>query len=60
MNQNDYPVVLTAKEVAEILNVGKVRAYEIMETEDFPLVRIGKRKRVLRDKFFNWLENHAS
>jgi hypothetical protein len=50
-----YPTVLTAKEIGEILDVGKRTSYEIMERADFPLIRIGKLKRVYRDSFFEWL-----
>jgi excisionase family DNA binding protein len=50
-----YPAVLTAKEVAEILGVSRRIAYEIMERSDFPLIRIGRHKKVKRDNFFEWL-----
>lgn len=51
----DYPVILTAEHIAEILMVSKPTAYELMEQTSFPLIRIGRSKRVLKDKFFNWL-----
>lgn len=55
--KKDYPLVLTAKEVQEILNVGRRVAYELMDEEDFPCVRLGnKLKRVGRDDFFDWLQ----
>jgi hypothetical protein len=57
LNQNDYPLILTAKHLSEILSISKRKAYEIMEFEGFPLVRLGRSKRVGRDAFFTWLEN---
>lgn len=60
MNREQYPLVLTVKEVSEILGVGKIRAYEIMDTDGFPLVKLGRSKRVPREKFFEWLDNQAS
>lgn len=52
----DYPLVLTAEHVAEILGISKRHAYEIMERRDFPLIRVGRLKRVTRDAFFAWLD----
>jgi hypothetical protein len=55
---NDYPIVLSAKHLMEILDIGKRKAYELMDEEGFPLVRIGtKTKRVARDDFFKWLSD---
>ena len=51
----DYPVILTAEHIAEILMVSKPTAYELMEQTSFPLILIGRSKRVLKDQFFNWL-----
>lgn len=55
--KKDYPLVMTVNEVQEILNVGRRVAYELMDEEDFPCVRLGnKLKRVNRDDFFEWLQ----
>lgn len=54
--KEDFPLILTATEVSEIIFVSKRVAYEIMERPDFPLIRIGRCKRVSRDAFFHWLE----
>lgn len=53
----EYPIVLTAKEISKILKISKPSAYELMKRSDFPLVQIGRCKRVLRDDFFEWLRN---
>lgn len=53
----DYPLVLTADHIAEIMSVSKRIAYEIMEYKGFPLIRLGRLKRVNRESFFGWLEN---
>ena len=58
--KEDYPLVMNAAHIQEILGVGKRKAYEIMDETDFPLVRLGKKhKRVNRDDFFNWLDRKA-
>ncbi|MGE7922023.1 helix-turn-helix domain-containing protein [Viridibacillus arvi] len=54
---DSYPIVLTAIEISQILLISKPSAYELMDRADFPLIRIGRCKRVLRDEFFLWLRN---
>lgn len=54
-NIEDYPMILTAEHIAEILMISKPTAYELMEQTSFPLIRIGRSKRVLKDKFIDWL-----
>ena len=53
-----YPIILTAIEISKILKISKPTAYELMKRHDFPLIKIGRCKRVLRDEFFLWLSNH--
>lgn len=57
---DSYPIVLTAKEISRILLISKPTAYEIMERNDFPLIRIGRCKRVMRDEFFTWLSKYGA
>lgn len=60
MEKSNYPLILEVKHIQEILGVSKRRAYEIMDLKGFPLLKLGRNKRVPRDKFFEWLENEAS
>ncbi|KYG28134.1 helix-turn-helix domain-containing protein [Alkalihalobacillus trypoxylicola] len=54
----DYPIFLKAKHIQEILGVSQRHAYEIMELKDFPLIRMGRNKRVNRDEFFSWVNKY--
>lgn len=56
MERKDYPILLTAVEISQILGVSKRVAYEIMDTTGFPLIKIRRSKRVNREDFFNWLD----
>lgn len=58
--KEDYPLVLTVKEIMEILGIGQRVAYELMDQTGFPVVRIGKLKRVNKDQFFDWLDQKAN
>jgi hypothetical protein len=55
----DYPIILTAAHIAEIMHISKTIAYEVMEYKGFPLIRIGRCKRVNRDEFFKWLQSRV-
>jgi predicted DNA-binding transcriptional regulator AlpA len=57
---DDYPLILKAEHIAEIMGCSKPTAYQVMELRDFPLVRTGKLKRVGREAFFHWFNNQAS
>jgi predicted DNA-binding transcriptional regulator AlpA len=59
-NKEDFPITLTAKHVSQILGISLRVAYDIMEGEDFPLVRIGRHKKVHKDKFFEWMDRQAN
>lgn len=56
----DYPMILNAEHIAGILMISKPTAYELMEQTSFPLIRIGRSKRVLKDKYFNWLSQQQA
>ncbi|PAQ14755.1 DNA-binding protein [Bacillaceae bacterium SAOS 7] len=59
-SKENYPLILTVEHIAEILAVSKPTAYELMNEIDFPLIRIGRCKRVQRDEFFQWLSRHSN
>lgn len=54
-----YPLILTACEISEILRISKPTAYTLMDRPEFPLIRIGRTKRVLREQFFQWIISNA-
>jgi excisionase family DNA binding protein len=51
----DLPLVLKARHVQEVLQLSKLKTYEVLHREGFPLVKIGRAYRVPRDAFFRWL-----
>lgn len=55
-----YPMVLTAADISEILKISKPSAYELMKREDFPLIKLGRCKRVLKDQFIIWLNTNIN
>ncbi len=47
--------VLTVKEVAEILRLGKNQAYALMNSKVFPSFRIGNKLLIAEDALNNWI-----
>lgn len=54
------PKVMNAKQVAEYLGISKQGAYNLMNTESFPTLRVGKRLLVSTDRFLEWIEMHSN
>ena len=49
-------VLLRAEEVAQVLNIGRSKAYELMASGQLPVMRIGRSVRVPAKGFQEWLE----
>jgi len=58
--QQDYPLILTADDIANILMINKNKAYELMKQKGFPTITMGRLKRVNRDSFFKWIEEQQN
>ena len=53
--RNEFPEMLTAE---DLQNFGFTRsmAYAFLNREDVPVIKIGKRKFIRKEKFYEWLE----
>lgn len=56
---NDLPVVLNMKQVQNVLGISRVKAYELAQRADFPVVRIGRTIRVARASLMRWLDQQS-
>ena len=54
--KKEFPEMLTAE---DLQNFGFTRsmAYAFLNREDVPVIRIGKRKFIRKEKFYKWLED---
>jgi predicted DNA-binding transcriptional regulator AlpA len=55
---DELPPFLNADLVAQVLGISISSAYELMHEKDFPVIKIGSRLVVPRDKFIVWVESH--
>ena len=57
---DDLPLFLNASTVAKVLGVSPSSGYELMHDPDFPVLRVGSRMVVPKEKFREWVEQHMS
>ena len=56
-NYDALPLVLDVKQIAEIMGISKVSAYQLVLSNGFPKTQIkGRLIRVSKRAFFEWLE----
>ena len=53
------PMALNAKQVAAVLGISRAGAYNLMRSEGFPTLFIGKRMVVPKDRFIQWIEKNT-
>ena len=57
MNSREtLPMMLSANDI-QTMGFTRTMAYNILDCDDVPVVKIGSRKFIQRDKFFDWLES---
>lgn len=56
---DDLPLFLNAAIVAKVLGIAPSSAYELMHETDFPVLKVGSRMVVPKEKFIQWVEQHT-
>ena len=56
---DDLPLFLNAAVVAKALGVASSSAYELMHETDFPILKVGNRIVVPKEKFVEWVKQHT-
>lgn len=54
------PDVMDAKQLAQVLQISKAGAYNLLNSSDFPTLRIGGRKLVMKNELLEWLGSHTN
>ena len=58
-NFDELPLFLNAKTVAEVLGIAPSSAYELMHEKGFPILKVGNRLLVEKDKFKEWINRNT-
>lgn len=52
----EYPDVLNVSDIQELLGIGRKQAYELVHSEQFHVIKVGKRIKVSKNILINWIE----
>ena len=56
-SNDELPLTMNAKDIAGYMNISLTCAYQGMNSKSFPVIRVGKRMLVTKEKFLNWIDN---
>ncbi|MEH2935619.1 helix-turn-helix domain-containing protein [Acutalibacter sp. JLR.KK004] len=56
---DELPLFLNARTVAQVLGISQAGAYELLHQEGFPVLKIGSRLVVPKEKFLSWIESRT-
>lgn len=59
-NYNDLPLFLNAELVAKVLEISPSSGYELMHEPGFPVLKVGSRMVVPKEKFIQWVEQNTA
>ena len=57
---DDLPDILDATQIASVLRISRAGAYNLLSSEDFPTLHIGRRKLVMKNDLIQWLKSHTN
>ena len=55
----ELPLMLTVLDVAAVLGISRAGAYELVRSNGFPVLKIGNRIVIPKDKFLLWIEKQC-
>ena len=55
----ELPLFLNARIVAQVLGIAPSSAYELMHESNFPVLKIGSRMVVPKEKFIQWVKENT-
>lgn len=53
----DLPIILNATQVSQVLGISRANSYQIFHSKGFPVICIGKRMLVSKEKLKAWVED---
>lgn len=56
----DLPDVLDASQLAEVLHLSRSGAYNLLNKPDFPTLRVGGKKMVMKQELIMWMHRNTN
>jgi len=57
---DQLPLTLTVPDVSQVLGISLAGAYELVRSEGFPVLRIGSKIVVPKEKFIQWVDGQIN
>ena len=57
---DDLPDIIDAAQIASALRISRTGAYNLLSSDDFPTLHIGRRKLVMKNDLIQWLKSHTN
>ena len=57
---DQLPLVLNARDMADLLGISMTAAYGLIHAENFPTITVGRRKLVPRDELIKWMNGQRN
>ena len=57
---DDLPDIIDAAQIASALRISRTGAYNLLSSDDFPTLHIGRRKLVMKNDLITWLKSHTN
>ena len=57
---DELPLFLNAETVSKVLGISPSSSYELMHEPNFPVLKIGNRIVVPKEKFIQWVEENTA
>jgi len=51
----ELPAILSVEQMRQLLGVSRPKAYELVHTQGFPVVRLGRAIRIPREALMEWI-----
>lgn len=59
-NYDDLPLFLNTESIAKVLRISPSSSYELIHALGFPVLRVGNRMVVPKEKFIQWVEQNRA
>ena len=56
---DELPLFLNAETISKLLGISSTTVYEMMHQKDFPVLRVGNRMVVPKEKFKEWIDKNT-
>ena len=56
---DELPLFLNATTISKLLGISSTTGYELMHQKDFPVLKLGNRLVVPKEKFKEWVEKNT-